>query len=265
MKSQIYLVLIRDGRLALTVGAALEDRLLRDGHRAIALVPAARGPEFAGSDRRRHLAIWGSGPASAGHGPQVVALYEEGLLDDLASLGLPAYVGVRHDEEARVARWADGSGAIMLPVATARDLVDAVAGHAPWSKHAGELPSARYPVAGAKAMPMLRRYRQSGNGGSSAKSGNGGSPARSRRAATAATVAGPLLLASLPATGIALSGPSQVPTLATAPSGGSLVAVDTAYVQSAPPAITAPAPANPAPSSGFFSNLFTRMGEAQLK
>jgi hypothetical protein len=87
MRSQVYLVLIRDGRLALTVGAALENRLLRDGHSAMALVPVVRGREFADSDYRRQL-------ASAGHAPQVVTLYEDGLLDRLASLGLPAYVGV---------------------------------------------------------------------------------------------------------------------------------------------------------------------------
>jgi hypothetical protein len=121
MRSQIYLIMIRDGRLALTVGAALEDRMLRDGHSAMALVPAVRGPEFADSDCRRHL----------GRAPHVVALHEDGLLADLASLGLPAYVGVPHDEEPQIARWADDSGAIMLPVATARDLVDAVADYTP--------------------------------------------------------------------------------------------------------------------------------------
>jgi hypothetical protein len=87
MRSQIYLVLIKDGRLALAVGAALEDRMLRDGHSAMALVPAVRGPEFADSDCRRHLASWGSGSAGD-RAPHVVTLYEDGLLADLASLGL---------------------------------------------------------------------------------------------------------------------------------------------------------------------------------
>ena len=42
MTSQTYLILIRDGRLALAVGAALEDRLLRDGYSGMALVPTVR-------------------------------------------------------------------------------------------------------------------------------------------------------------------------------------------------------------------------------
>ena len=187
MRSQVYLVLIRDGRLALTVGAALENRLLRDGHRAMALVPAVRGREFTDSDYRRQL-------ASAGHAPQVVTLYEDGLLDRLASLGLPAYVGVQHDEEARVARWSNDSGAIMLPVATARDLVDAVADHTPWRRYAAELPSARYPVEAAKIAPV-----------------------RSLKVASVATV-GPLLLGGMAAVAGRLasrSGPATVVMVAT--------------------------------------------------
>ena len=43
MSSQTYLVLIREGRLALAVATELEERLARDGHDAVALVPAVRG------------------------------------------------------------------------------------------------------------------------------------------------------------------------------------------------------------------------------
>jgi hypothetical protein len=192
MRSQIYLIMIRDGRLALTVGAALEDRMLRDGHSAMALVPAVRGPEFADSDYGRHVASWRSGSARAGHGPQVVALYEDGLLADLASLGLPAYVGVRHDEEPRIARWADDSGAIMLPVATARDLVDAVAEHTPWSRYAAELPPAPYRLLGAKRS-------------------HSGALVLPNKVAIVAGVAGPLLLAGLPATAMAADRPAAAP------------------------------------------------------
>ncbi len=221
MRSQVYLVLIKDGRLALTVGAALEDRLLRDGHRAMALVPVVRGREFADSDYRRQL-------ASAGHAPQVVTLYEDGLLDRLATLGLPAYVGVQHDEEARVARWSNDSGAIMLPVATARDLVDAVADHTPWRRYAAELPSARYPVEAAKIAPV-----------------------RSRKIASVATV-GPLLLGSMSAVAVAASGPGQALAPAAAAPGGHLNAVDVADTQ--PATASGPVPAVPgsvaAPATG---------------
>jgi hypothetical protein len=221
MRSQVYLVLIKDGHLALTVGAALEDRLLRDGHRAMALVPVVRGREFADSDYRRQL-------ASAGHAPQVVTLYEDGLLDRLATLGLPAYVGVQHDEEARVARWSNDSGAIMLPVATARDLVDAVADHTPWRRYAAELPSARYPVEAAKIAPV-----------------------RSRKIASVATV-GPLLLGSMSAVAVAASGPGQALAPAAAAPGGHLNAVDVADTQ--PATASGPVPAVPgsvtAPAAG---------------
>ncbi len=258
MRSQIYLVLIRDGRLALTVGAALEDRLLRDGYRAMALVPAVRGPEFADSDCRRHLATWRSGSESVSHAPQVVALYEDGILADLASLGLPAYVGVGPGEEPQIARWADDSGAIMLPVATARDLVDAVADHTPWSRYAADLPPARYPVVRAKATPVVRRSRQSGHGGS---------PVRSRKIVTVASVAGPLLLAGVPSAAIATSGPSRAPTLANAASSGSVIAVTTADVQPSSPQAGSPpgAAANntsAASSSGSVSNFFSQAGNA---
>ncbi len=73
MTSQTYLILIRDGRLALAVGAALEERLLRDGHEALALVPAARGLELAdaGYLRQPWAAQAGPGrpsPGAAGSG-----------------------------------------------------------------------------------------------------------------------------------------------------------------------------------------------------
>jgi len=246
MRSQIYLVLIKDGCLALTVGAALEDRLLRDGYRATALVPTVRGTEFADSDACRLLAPSRSGQGPASHVPQVVALYEDGLLANLASLGLPAYVGVRDGDEPRIAGWADGPGAIMLPVATARDLVDAVADHTPWSRYAAVLPPARYPAARATAAAVVLRARQRGHDGP---------PARSRKVVAMASVAaGPLLLAGLPPAAIAAGGASQAPALA-ATASGATAAVLAADTQPAPPPAAAPqAPAPPtAPSASAAS------------
>src|SRR5215469_1188061 len=240
MRSQIYLIMIRDGRLALTVGAALEDRMLRDGRSAMALVPAVRGPEFADSDYGRHLASWRSGSGPASRAPQVVALYEDGLLADLASLGLPAYVGVPHDEEPQIARWADDSGAIMLPVATARDLVDAVADHTPWSRYAADLPLSRYRVTGARP-------------------GRSGALVLPNKVAIVAGVAGPLLLAGLPATAMAADSPA-------AASAGSTAAVDTAYVQqAAPPAGGANNTSTPSSVSNFFTQLGTAFNNAMAQ
>lgn len=94
--SQTYLVLIKDGKLALAVGAALEDRLSQDGRRAVSLVPATRGADFIDSVHGQCLEQWqgfGGGPL------QVVALYEEGLLERLKLLGLAAYVAVPLEED----------------------------------------------------------------------------------------------------------------------------------------------------------------------
>jgi hypothetical protein len=133
---QTYLILIKDDGLALGIGEALEDRLLRDGHSAVALVPAVRGAGFADvADEWLHEARR-LDPAMGGRPPQVVALYEDGLLERLEPLGLAAYVGVPLAQDWRVVPWGDNSGAILLPVATARDMVAAVAAHTPWSQSA---------------------------------------------------------------------------------------------------------------------------------
>jgi hypothetical protein len=131
---QTYLILIKDDGLALAVGEALEDRLLKDGHSAVALVPAVRGAGFADvADEWLHQARL-LDPALGGRPPQVVALHEDRLLERLEPLALPAYVGVPKEQEWRVVPWGDDAGAMLLPVATARDMVEAVATHTPWSR-----------------------------------------------------------------------------------------------------------------------------------
>jgi hypothetical protein len=134
MTPQTYLVMIRDGRLALAVADALEERLSLDGHNALVLAPAPRGLALA--DEHGRDWPWQAGRLPAGRRPQVVAVQEEGLLGRLEALGLAAYVGVPLDEDWRVIRWDSQAGAIMLPVASARDLVDAVADHTPWPEYA---------------------------------------------------------------------------------------------------------------------------------
>ncbi len=206
MTSQTYLILIRDGRLALAVGAALEDRLLRDGYSAMALVPTVRGPEFADADYHRHFGMWQAGRPRVGRGPLVVALYEDGLMKRLESLGLAAYVGVPREEEWRIVHWDNDAGAIMLPVATARDLVDAVADHTPWSKYA---------AAGSKVTPLFRR--------SASRAGHGGTPMLSRKIAVA-SVAGPLLFVGLPSVAAASANALHAPAQGASGSGGSVAA-----------------------------------------
>jgi hypothetical protein len=47
MTQQVYLILIRDGSLALAAGTALGERLAASGRPGVALVPACRGTDFA--------------------------------------------------------------------------------------------------------------------------------------------------------------------------------------------------------------------------
>jgi hypothetical protein len=175
MAVQTYLIHLRDRQLALAVGAELEDRLARDGRDAVALVPAGDGFALTRADSAGR----GASRASYGRAPQVVALYEEGLLAKLESLGLTAYVGVCPDEDPAVVRWGTG-GAMLLPVSTARDLVQAVADHTPWAQHAARIakfaspqrPDTGQPGPTTRALP---------------------------RKLAVAGIAGPLLLAGVPA------------------------------------------------------------------
>jgi len=133
---QTYLILIKDDGLALAVGEALEDRLLGDGHSAVSLVPAVRGADFADvAEEWLHQARL-MDPALGGQPPQVVALLEDGLLERLEPLALAAYVGVPLGQEWRVVPWGADAGAMMFPVGTARDMVEAVATYTPWSRAA---------------------------------------------------------------------------------------------------------------------------------
>jgi hypothetical protein len=207
MTSQTYLIFIRDVSLALEVGTALEDRLSRDGHCGLALVPATRSLELAGAGCRRQFGAWQAGPEHDNQAPQVVALYEDGLLKRLESLGLAAYVGVPQEQEWRIVRWNNGAGAILLPVATARDLVEAVAAHTPWSQYAAEGPN------------VVSLRRRDGR-----RAGSGGPSALPRRIAIAG-VAGPLVLVGLPAAAAASSDAAQSP--GHTPPGAAVAALET--------------------------------------
>ena len=171
MAVQTYLVHFRDRRLALAVGAGLEDRLARDGRDVVALVPAGDGFGLA---RAGGGGRGGTRRSFAG-APQVVALYEDGLLARLESLGLTAYIGVGPGEEPGAIRWGNGGGAMLLPVTTAGDLVDAIARRTPWAPYAARM---------AKVASPSRR-----DGGLPGAV----SPALSRKLAVAG-IAGPLLL-----------------------------------------------------------------------
>jgi hypothetical protein len=203
MALQTYLVHFRDRKLALAVGAELENRLAQDGRDAVALVPAGDGLGLARAGRGGRRASRGS----YGGTPQVVAVYEEGLLAKLESLGLKAYVGVCPGDERGIIRWGNGGGAILLPIATARDLVDAVARHTPWSEHAARMPEFASQMSGSSRLAT---------------------PALSRKLAVAG-LASPLLLAGPPA--VAATG-ATAPTHNPSAKAKVTTAVDTAYLVS---------------------------------
>ena len=251
MTPQTYLVLIRDGRLALAVASELEDRLADEGWPALALVPAMRGVDFADPDYGGCLRAWQPGTRRYTGTPQVVALYEEGLLNRLASLGLAAYIGVPREEEWRVVHWDNDAGAMLLPVATARDLVDAVVDHTPWSEYA------------TGVAPLRRRGAR--------RSDAAGPALLSRKIAIAGVAAGvatPLLLAAAPGTALAAGPPaasaaSQAGQAPAAPSSSN-VSGNSAGGASAPAAGT-----SSVTSPGVFSqvgtsigNFFSRLGSA---
>lgn len=270
MAPQTYLILIRDGKLALSVGTALESRLLADGHPGLALIPTVRGSDFGERQLRppgpggQPLGLWGTGTM-----PQVVALYEDGLLTQLESLGLAAYVGVPHTEEWRVIRWGtEATGAMLLPVASARDLVDAIADHTPWHDYARQ-PSSRVlapaVIPAVSAEPAVQPVRR-------------GVPAITRRVAVAG-VAGPLLFVGIPVTAAAAATAApQAPPVQAPGSTAPVLAIQTAYFQGAPQAsggqnAGGPAPAGSAATTGGFfnwlSNTFngamTQAGQAEIQ
>ncbi len=154
MTEQTYLVLIRDGKLALAMAAALQQRLAEDGAGGMALVPSTRCADFAsiGPASREYLrqAVWCGGTQA-----QVVTLYEDGLVSVLESLGLCAYIGVPEDHDWRVLHFDGAGGAMLLPVATARDLVDAVAEYTPWHEYAAAavVPTSRRAVRRSRLVP----------------------------------------------------------------------------------------------------------------
>jgi hypothetical protein len=218
MTPETYLILIRDGRLALAVGAALEDRLQADGRYAVALVPSARGGELGGDHLRQayQSSLWRS------QSPQVVALFEDGLLETLETLGLAAYVGVPRDQGWQVINWGE-NGAMMLPVASARDLVEAVADYSPWHSFARQ--------------PSVSR------------------PERTRKLAMA-RLAGPLLLGALPAAAAAAVASAPVAVAAaTTPSATVAPATHNVVTGTSPAPSTSLAPnTSPVPSTSAAPN-----------
>lgn len=183
MTAQIYLIMIGDGRLALAIADTLKVRLSADGHDALVLVPSVRGlTPTAENDR-----MWQADRWPDGRRLRLVTVYEDGLLERLEALRLAAYVAVPVDQDWRVIRWGDQAGAIMLPVASARDLVDAVADHTPWWQYAAP-------------EPVGRGSRRAGAAG----------PAALGRKIAAAGAAGPLLLgAHAAAAAAAVSAPTN--------------------------------------------------------
>jgi hypothetical protein len=124
-----YLVIIRESRFAYAVATELQSRLTVGDRRPVALVPPFRGRDFTAPGQRRLAAQWRATHVAAGEQPILVALCEDGLLEDLERLGLSAYVGVPPGDDGVELRGADGACTVVVPVGTARELVQAVIDH----------------------------------------------------------------------------------------------------------------------------------------
>lgn len=131
---QIYLVVLRNARVARAAATALEDLHTKRGGRAAALVPPARGSGFARwvasplpADRQR-LSEWCAAHLPSGAAPLLVGLDEDGLADRLDRLGLMACIGVPPaDAAGAVAAMRPAGGRVRLvPATTVRELLQAV-------------------------------------------------------------------------------------------------------------------------------------------
>jgi hypothetical protein len=146
---ETYLVILRNERVARAAAVALQELLAAGRRPALAVVPPARGAEFAGwvasaepADQHR-LSEWCTGNLPVGAAPVLIGLDEDGLAGWLRRLGLEAYVGVPRCDGAPAGLGvllgdaADGPrgdaggpacGQVhLVPVATARELVETVA------------------------------------------------------------------------------------------------------------------------------------------
>jgi hypothetical protein len=190
-----YLVIVRETGLAYAIATALADGQSERGYDVPALVPPLRGQDFTGPLYGRVVDQWRAAHVPAGGRPAVlVALYEEGLYEDLGRLDLMAVVGVRPDEQGPVAGL---DRTFTVPVLTIGDFVQAVLDH---NLRPVRLKEPRAVEAKPSSRPSTRTGKSRGT-----------RPARRFTivSATAPSVAGVVLLGSLAGTAALLPSTSS--------------------------------------------------------
>ncbi|HWG15035.1 MAG TPA: hypothetical protein VG268_17335 [Streptosporangiaceae bacterium] len=149
------MVIINERRLAHAVAMELQARLPAGQQRAPVLVPPVRGRDFIAACRRP-AGQWRASHLAGGDRPMLVALCEDGLLDDLDRLGFPAYVAVPPGRCGAGPHRLRGAPTVLVPATTARQFVGAVIGHC-----VASMPAPAIGIAGP-VRPARARHRAAG-------------------------------------------------------------------------------------------------------
>jgi hypothetical protein len=112
----VFLVIFRDDFAAGAVARALRSDLGRVGLCRV-LVPPLRGRDFTAPAHHRAVERWCAAHLAEGERPVLVALLEQGLLEDLEWLGLAAYVAASSDQRREERHSFSGARTLVLPVA----------------------------------------------------------------------------------------------------------------------------------------------------
>jgi hypothetical protein len=118
-----FLVIFRDNFAAGTVSRALRSDLCR------ALVPPLRGRDFTAPAHHRAAEQWCAAHLAEGERPVLVALLEQGLLEDLDWLGLAAYVATPSGRRREERHSFSGARTLVLPVPSLDEFASAVISH----------------------------------------------------------------------------------------------------------------------------------------
>jgi len=124
--------------------------------------PPSAGPDPAAAGSLRHLGTCRPAPGVPA-GRRWSPFMRMACWTACDPSGGPRTSAVPREEQWRIVHWDNDAGAMLLPVATARDLVDAVADHTPWTKYAAQAPevapSRRRRAGSAGVAPALPQDR----------------------------------------------------------------------------------------------------------
>lgn len=123
---QVYLVVIEESRLADAVATELRTHLALPRQHVLAVVPPFRGRGYTAPCYQQWAERWQGAHLPPGSHPLLVTLGQDGLLDDLERLVLPAYVAVPPDRPGATLCGRDGVRIVLIPATTARQFVRAI-------------------------------------------------------------------------------------------------------------------------------------------